>query len=223
MIGLEYVMAGYLHLAAAGDITCQLKKSPEISVTASDTKLKIDNSKSKRELNNFEIDTVSPYDDSVQSHVGGLMSGELRTTSNMNLMTETYQGFGATCLMINKITVKINVNPTIYIAREYPRGSCMYNSIFEHEKKHVQVDRIIVNKYIELIGHALNEHFKKIGFKAGPVPSNFVRDAQNKLTDQSNLIVSEHTKRMNDERKKLQQNIDSLEEYNRVNNACKGS
>jgi hypothetical protein len=222
VLGLEYVMAGYLHLAAGGDITCQLKKSPEISVTASDTTLKINNTKSKTELNNFDIDTISPYGSNVQSHVGGLMSGELKTTSDMSMMSESYPALNAACLMINKITVRINVDPTIFIAREYKQGSCMYNAIMEHERKHVQVDRMIVNKYIKLISQALDSYYKNIGYIYGPIPIQYMHEGQEKFAAPGNKIILEYAKRMNEERKRLQQNIDSLDEYNRVNNACGG-
>lgn len=222
MLGLEYVMAGYLHLAAAGDITCQLRKSPEITVAASDTTLKINNSKSKKELNTFDIDTVSPYGNNIPSHVGGLMSGELKTTSNASVMSESYPALNATCLSINKITVKINIDPTIYIAKEYKPGTCMYNAIMGHERKHVQTDRMIVNKYIKLIGDALDKYYKAIDYKYGPIPTQLSKEGQEKLVGPANKIVSEYARRMNDERRKVQQGIDSLEEYERVNNACPG-
>lgn len=221
MIGLDYVMAGYLHLAA-GQITCELKKTPEITVVATDTTLKVDHSKSQAELNNFEIDTVSPYGANVQTHVGGLTSGEIRTSSNMRIMTEVYPTMNAACLMIDKIAVTINVKPTVYIAREYPANGCMYRAIMDHEKKHVQADRTIINKYTNIIIGALDAHFKKKGYKAGPVSKQSAEAVQKQLSDESNKIVESFAAQMSAERRQLQQKVDSLEEYNRVNALCKG-
>lgn len=214
-------MAGYLHLAA-GEVACQLKKSPEIHVTASDTSLKIDNSKTRAQLDQFEIDTISPYGKSVQSHVGGLMSGEIKTTSNLSLMSETFPAINTACLMIHKINVKINIDPTIYIAREYKPSGCMYKAIMEHEKKHVQVDRMIINKYTALIVKALDTYFKGIGYKNGPMPVQSLELGQQQLVDANNKIVTGYAEKMNAERKNLQQQVDSLEEYDRVTALCQG-
>lgn len=214
-------MAGYLQLAAA-DVSCQLKKTPQINVAATDTTLKIDHSKSKAELDSFQIDTISPYSKDVQSHVGGLMSGEVKTTSNLSLMSETFPTINATCLMIDKVNVKIHIEPVIYVAREYKSNGCMYRAIMEHEKKHVQVDRLIVNKYTGIIVNALNTHFRQIGFKAGPFPTQKLEVEQQKIIDDSNKIVKDISDKMSMERKKLQQQVDSLAEYNRVNNLCQG-
>ncbi len=221
MIGLDYIMAGYVTLAS-GQIKCEIKKSPELAVTATDTALKIDNSKSKAELNQFDIDTVSPYGRNAQVHVGGLMSGEIKTSSNVSIMSETYPALNAACLLVNKITVKIHVDPTIYIAREYKRGSCMYASVLEHEQKHVRTDRILVNKYTGLIAKALDAEFRKTNYAFGPVRAMNVDEEQRRISHVTSRIVKDLSEKMNEERRILQQKIDTLEEYNRVSNACKG-
>lgn len=221
MIGLDYIMAGYVHLAA-GNIKCELKKTPELAVSATDTALKIDNSKSQGELNNFDIDTVSPYGREAKVHVGGLMSGEIKTSSNVSIMSETYPSLNAACLMINKITVKIHVDPTIYIAREYKKGSCMYGSVLQHEQKHVRIDRLLVNKYAGLMAKALDTEFKKGGYTFGPLPAHNIDEEQKRIGHVANTIVKDLSHKMNEERRVKQQAIDSIEEYNYVSSICRG-
>jgi hypothetical protein len=150
------------------------------------------------------------------------MSGEIKTSSNVSIMSETYPALNAACLMINKITVKIHVDPTIYIAREYRKGSCMYASVLEHEQKHVRTDRILVNKYTGLIARALDAEFKKTNYAFGPVRSHNMDEEQRRISYVSSKIVKELSEKMNAERRVLQQNIDTLEEYNRVSRKCDG-
>ncbi len=85
MIGLDYLLASYVQLAS-GSIECRLKKPPRIDVVASDTNVRYDHTKTQNQLDNFETDTVSPYGGSVQTHVGGLMAGEVSISQNIRIM-----------------------------------------------------------------------------------------------------------------------------------------
>lgn len=214
-------MAGYFHLAQA-DIKCQVKKTPEISVVASDTKVTYDHSKTQAELDNFEIDTVSPYAKNVQTHVGGLMSGEVSVAQNLRVMQETFPGLNAGCLYLDKLTVKIHINPTIYIAKNYPKSGCMYAAVMEHEKKHIKVDRMIVNKYTRIIINGLDAMFKKIGYAQGPFTIGQINPAQENIQKLVTDMLKQYSDQMSDERQILQQRVDSLEEYERVQALCRG-
>lgn len=220
MIGLDYLVAGHLHLAAA-DIKCQLKKAPRIEVAASDTTVQYDHSKRKEELDAIGSDTKSPYGANVRSHVGGLMSGEVRVSQNIRIMQETYPTMGAGCLFVDSVTVNIHIKPIIYIAREFEKGSCMYGAIMEHEKKHIAVDRKIINKYTNLIVHALDAGLKQMGYAQGPYRTGQLEIEQKRMQDVSQAIVQRFSSQMTEERKRLQQQIDNLQEYNRVNNMCR--
>ncbi len=221
MIGLDYLAAGYFHLASA-DIKCQLKQSPRIDIVASDTSVRYDHTKYQRQLDALGTDTVSPYGKNVQAHVGGLMSGEVSISQNISIMRETWPGMNAGCLYVDSIKVNIHIKPTIYIAREYSKNSCMYKAIMEHEKKHIAVDRKIVNKYTNLIVKGLDEAFKKFGYAQGPFTIGQIEPQQKRIQQFSQNVVQVYSDKMTAERRKLQQEVDSLEEYNRVNNLCRG-
>jgi hypothetical protein len=214
-------MAGYFHLASA-DIQCKVKKSPEIRVSATDTVVRYDHSKTQKELEGFEIDTVSPYAAGIQTHVGGLMSGEVSVNQSIQFLKETYSGLNAGCLLINQIEVKVHIKPTIYIAKEYPKNGCMYAAVMEHEKKHIAVDRAIINKYSNMIGKGVTEAMSRIGYSHGPYRIGELEVQQNRVNDKVNIIIKKYADMMTVERTKLQQQVDSLAEYERVTNQCKG-
>ena len=221
MFGLEYVMAGYFHLASAS-VECKLKKPPEIKVSASDTSVRFDHTKSQAQMNNLQNDTVSPYGPNVQTHVGGLMSGEISISQNLRLMQETWPNINAGCLYLDSLQIKIHIKPTIYIAREYLKTGCMYHAIMEHEKKHIAVDRQIVNKYTALIAKGVDAALKKIGYAHGPFRIGEIPQRQKEIQEFVKTMVQGYSDQMNAERQRLQQAVDTLEEYERVQAQCRG-
>ncbi len=221
MIGLDYLVAGYFHLAS-GNIACQLKQSPRIDISASDTSVRYDHTKYQEQLDTLGTDTKSPYGEGVRTHVGGLMSGEVSVSQNIRIMQETYPTLNSGCLYIDSVKVNIHIKPTIYIAREFPKEGCMYAAVMEHEKKHIAVDRKIVNKYTNLIVHGLDKALKKAGYAQGPYSTGRLETEQKRIQDYTQAIVNAYAQQMTEERKRLQQEVDSLQEYQRVNNLCRG-
>lgn len=214
-------MAGYVELVS-GQIACNLKTAPKINVAASDTSVIYDHSKSQRELDNFENDTVSPYAANVQTHVGGLMAGEVRVSQSMRLMQETWPNLNRGCVFIDEVNVNLHIKPTVYIAREYAKGSCMYNAIMEHERKHVHVDRLIINKYSNLIVNGMNEALKKIGYAHGPFTIDDIPRQQEAVQKYAQDVLQVYGDRMSEERRIMQQGVDTLQEYERVQAQCRG-
>ena len=214
-------MAGYFHLAAA-DVECHLKRTPQITVAASDTSVKYDHSKYQEQLDKIGSDTVSPYGDKVQAHVGGLMSGEVTVSQNIRLYQENYPSLNLGCLYVDNLKIGIHINPKIYIAKDFAKDGCMYKAVMEHEQKHIQVDRMIVNKYTSIIVKGLDAALKKTGYAHGPFPAGQMQAEQKRLQDYTQGIVKAYSAQMNKERMQLQQQVDSLQEYNRVNNLCRG-
>jgi len=221
LIGLDYLVAGYFHLAAA-DIQCKLKKAPQIHVSASDTKVRYDHTKNQGQLDKLGTDTVSPYGKEVTTHVGGLMSGEVSVAQNIRILTETFPSLNAGCLYIDSMNVEIHIDPTIYIAKEFPKDGCMYKAVMEHEKKHIKADRMIINKYTTIIIKGLDAALRKAGYSYGPYSTGQLPVRQKAIQEFTQTIVRDYSAKMSAERKKMQQEIDSLEEYERVNNSCRG-
>lgn len=221
MIGLDYLAAGYLYLAASG-IECKIQRNPRIEVVATDSTVQYDHSKSQKELDRINHDTISPYAPNVRTHVGGLMAGEVKISQNIKMYQEVWPSVSRGCLYYDSIKVELHVKPLIYIARDYPKGSCMYGAILEHEKKHIAVDRDIVNKYKTLITQSLGASLREVGYTHGPYPSSELKSVQEKLQKYIQDTVQKFSSAMSKERKKRQQEIDTLAEYERVQAKCRG-
>ena len=209
-------------MLASGTIECHLKKSPQIHVAASDTNIRYDHTKTQKQLDKMGTDTVSPYGANVQTHVGGLMAGEVSISQNIRIMQESWPHLNAGCLYVDSLKVDIHIKPVIYIARDYPKSGCMYKAIMEHEKKHIQVDRMIVNKYTKIIINGLDKALKKLGYAQGPFRKVELAQKQEMMQQYTQDIVRGYSEQMSEERKKLQQDVDSLAEYQRVQAQCRG-
>jgi hypothetical protein len=98
----------------------------------------------------------------------------------------------------------------------------MYKAIMEHEKKHIQVDRMIVNKYTNIIIQGLDKALKKIGYTHGPFRKAQLKEKQEMIQQYSQDIVRNYSEQMSKERRKLQQDVDNLQEYERVQAQCRG-
>lgn len=220
MIGLDYVLAGYLHMAAFQP-TCEMKQAPEVTVAATGATVKVDESKDISQLDTFKPNlSASPYGEGIETHIEGLAKGSIGLTGRYEFGTRTYPALNVSCLFVNKVRIEIHLEPTIYIAREYKKGTCHYNAVMEHERKHVAVDRYIVNKYTKILVKAVNNTLKHIGYAHGPFNAAQIPSVQQKIDTVVSSVIGQYSENMSTERNKLQAKIDTLEEYERVSKKC---
>ncbi|MCB1530906.1 MAG: hypothetical protein H6853_04885 [Rhodospirillales bacterium] len=219
MFGLEWVSMGLLHLAAM-EVKCVPRKEPVVTVERLKTVVNYDYSKSKAELTGFEVDTVSPYGPEHDAKVGGLMSGEIRVESRVQFMHEKYPVQGKGCIYFDRVNVTMRVNPTIYIAREFKKGSCEHNAILAHEKRHLEVDATVARKYADRMKRLIEKLVQDRGAGAGPYPLTSFESIQKNMLESIQEPVRAQTKEMTQERQILQQRLDTAEEYERVRKAC---
>lgn len=63
---------------------------------------------------------------------------------------------GHVCLWINKLQVTVGMpEQRVYVAANYPEGSCEYNAILSHERQHVAINREVVQTYAGSIRQSL--------------------------------------------------------------------
>ena len=106
---------------------------------------------------------------------------------------------------------------TVYIAREFPPGSCAYQEIFEHELRHVRTyQEHLSNTERELVA-TLSKRFTSRGPWRGPVGETRAR-LQDELDSRWLPYISREISRV----KTIQAEIDTPEEYARVTDSCGG-
>ena len=221
MFGLDPLTTGaLLILATSNNKLCQMPAPTKINVKPSTQKVEYDFSKSLKELQATQADTINPYGFSGISHTLGYARGAVRTEMHVKLGSRYLPRHNALCVWYDEVNVSFKIDPTITIAKEVMADRCKGKVVKEHELKHVKVDRKIVNKYAKIIGKKLYEGLKSRGFIAGPVRVEDEDAVATRMHRTVHQIVEHQTKRMDLDRAEAQQAVDSLEEYERVAKLC---
>ncbi|MDP2880880.1 MAG: hypothetical protein Q8N89_04775 [Azonexus sp.] len=117
-----------------------------------------------------------------------------------------------------QITLSFGFSPiTVYVAREFPKGSCAYKEIHEHEMRHVEAYRAHIASIEKELTETLNVRFATGAVWRGPVGQTAARLRQ-ELDARWAPYVQRQIKRVDE----AQAKIDTAEEYDRVANACGG-
>lgn len=117
-----------------------------------------------------------------------------------------------------QITLSFGFSPmTVYVAREFPKGSCAYKEIHEHEMRHVEAYRTHIASIEKELTETLNARFATGTVWRGPVGQTASRLRQ-ELDARWAPYVQRQIKLVDE----AQAKIDTAEEYERVANACGG-
>ncbi len=219
LIALSFPM-GISGAAWAQSVECQAKTVPRINVIPKTENIKYDFTKTKAQLNSVDVDTISPYGPQHKTTVSGLMSGSIQVRTQAEFIHEKYEQADLGCVYLKNINVEVKIDPTIFIAREYKNGSCYHNAVLNHERKHVREDQLIVNKYVGRIGRSLQDLIKGKTDGFGPYQLDRLDSVQKNVEQAVNQVVTRYNDDMNKERRRRQQAIDSLEEYESIGSRC---
>ena len=209
-----------LILASASPKICQIPKPAEINVVPSTKPLEIDTSRTLAEIAAQNIDTINPYGYNSVTHTNGFMQGGIAMRSTVHLDYKQAPQRNAFCIWYDKVTIHIEITPKIVIAKEVAADKCMYNAVLTHEKKHVNVDRKIANKYAKAMGRVVFDGLKQRGFIAGPIPPENTQEISERMKKTVSQLIQLEYKKMEVEREEAQQAVDSLEEYEYVQSRC---
>ncbi|UCV24465.1 hypothetical protein [Ferribacterium limneticum] len=117
-----------------------------------------------------------------------------------------------------QITLIFGFSPlTVYVAREFPEGTCAYKEIREHEMRHVETYQKHIASIEKELTESLNARFASGTVWRGPVGQTAARLRQ-ELDARWAPYVQRQIKRVDE----AQAKIDTAEEYERVANACGG-
>jgi hypothetical protein len=218
MIGIETIaMTGLLTLASAGaaQIECHVPQAPQIDVVPKTAPTAYDYSKTTAELTEIKTSTVSPYGGHSEQLTFGLHEGHMKLSYQAGIGGMTYPDLDLACLHYSNVKITLELNPVIYVVREMRPGTCAHKAVLEHEKKHVRVDRDIANKYAREIGLAVQKAVNDIG-AVGPFNIHEMENRQKMMQDHISSTISALQLKLFLEQSRRQQDVDSLEEYERV-------
>lgn len=135
---------------------------------------------------------------------------------NATIRSSTEDG-STTCMVVQDVRSTIGYqNVKVYIANEFPFGSCAYNAIYEHELKHIAVNKTVLEKYADIIRQNLIDQLPIIGVSE----QENMAYAEQTLRKKINDMVLQQLTAMREENAARQAEVDSEDEYARVAASC---
>ncbi len=106
-----------------------------------------------------QLDGKSGLARGAKQHTLGLTVAEMRTSLKWEGNYLVDSKTGRAC-MRPQLTVNLSVNPqTVFIAREFPRGTCGFNHIAQHELRHVRANQTQLEATADQLRKELEQAF----------------------------------------------------------------
>lgn len=207
--------------AAGGDsgMVCSVKTTPAVKVTVETDHIDYDFTKSAKHLSAIKNDTVSPYAPGTDTVSGGLREDHPQTRASISWSLEYDPEKNIGCMWYDKIEITVRLDPKIYVAKEFNVGNCR-EAILAHERRHVAVDREVMNKYATNMGRAVQKAIDQSG-AMGPFNMNDQEEMQNRSSQYIESVMKPQRLAMEKEMRTKQGLVDSLAEYERVSAHCR--
>lgn len=117
-----------------------------------------------------------------------------------------------------QLTLTYGFDPmTVYVAREFPPGSCAHKEIYEHEMRHVETYQAHIAAIEKEVSTTLSNRFATGKSWRGPAGQT-AQQLQRELNERWIPFVQREIGKV----EAAQALIDTTEEYERVANACDG-
>ncbi len=159
---------------------------------------------------------VIPHGDEVAL---GVTSYSLITEFAIPVITQQMED-GSFCASVDKVNANIGYREvTVHVAKEFPQGSCAFRHIYEHELKHIAVNRQVLEEYSVKMREKISAYMKLYGVRRVADP----KYAEKLLKDDVAKILNEMSSSMSEENRRRQRLIDTPEEYAKNSTACGGA
>ena len=191
---------------------CEQLPKPSVMVRKIDEKLLYNQHYSYQSLTNIGASIATP-----SRLILGLTRGNL-VVSFATRLPSYLEPSGRWECSSPQITMTYGISPiTVYVAKEFPEGSCAYKEILEHEMRHVKTYQTHATEIEKLLLERLNARFSTGGPWRGPLGETRAK-LQQELDERWLPFVQREFKRVD----AAQALIDTADEYERVANACNG-
>lgn len=217
---LESLAASHLILASTQlPNWCRPSTVATVNVQLTYAPIRTDFTKSVDQLKTFQIDTINPYGSNVNTIVGGLTQGLIKFEQQMQTGGVRYGS--QSCIWAENVNVVLRLEPVVYVASNFPPGTCRHNSILAHEQKHIKVDQDMAAAYKPVFENTLVNAINQYRV-VGPVNRDQERNKQEEFARYLKDTIAGIIKRFEADRNQRQQNVDTRAEYDRVAALCKG-
>jgi len=192
----------------------------KIDVRVHADEIQIDNTRSMQSLRKESIDGPIQVHQNRNYQVSGLTKGNISVERNITFKTSTENQNNTACIWADAIMVDVHLVDTVYIANNYTPGSCEFRETYNHEIKHVNVDRTVLNKYIPYLKSRVTMAANLLGVR-GPMPSHRIETEKSQMSERIRQEIDNVVDQMQQERSTQQNYVDTADEYQRVSRSCR--
>lgn len=126
---------------------------------------------------------------------------------------------GGSCAHVEHVDVTLGYeNVVVLVAHEIPQGTCGFNEVMAHEMRHIAANQQILQMYVPRIADELKAYLRVNGARQEASTDYAMNIVGQKLHDIVNPLLQE----MSQENERLQQTIDTPQEYARITASCNG-
>lgn len=210
--------AGLLMLANV--LSCPPQYAAQVEVIAQNDTPVYNHNASSAQLGRVQSDTTFSRHSHEVFVTGGLTIGKLQTTYQLGIQRLLEMNTQQACVWLESVVINIRYAPEVYIAAEYPYGSCRYQVTLEHEIQHVNIDIMTLNEYLPRIQSLVQAAVNTLR-PAGPMPAAMIENERQRILDYISGYVAQGLQEADQMRQRRQQQIDTREEYMRLSGLCR--
>lgn len=211
--------------AKGGAMKCQMPQKAAIRINPVTSEIVYDYSRSSAQIDQIARQigtTASQRPRGKDSTTGGLRvdTPVVKSEIGWGYETELINNKPTrVCLWYTEVNVEIKLSPVIYVSNDHRPGTVCHDEILAHERRHVQVDREVMNKFAADIGRDIQLAVEKTG-TWGPFPAS-QRDALGKqMMERISTVIRAHEAAMQTTMAARQAVVDSPQEYKRLSTIC---
>lgn len=202
-----------LDLEAAG--ACPSEPVPEVTIVADMPPVVYDYSYDVESLTAFEK-LGKARTSSAEFELLGLAVHDFDPAAETDLRPYIRESAGLVCAGFESSEVHLHMSSQIYVANDFPKGTCLYEEILAHEERHHEVARRLFTEFAADATRRLAEDLRSRPFLQVSGPWEGRSASQARL---ERAIAAAYVGFI--ERYEIEQGaIDTTEEYARIANAC---
>jgi hypothetical protein len=211
--------------AKAAAESCMAPPQPVVHVDVVEEAALFDMGKNASDLEIFRTEAnsghlPSRYHDEVHE-IKGVTVGNFSASHDVEFRLGEAIASDEGCASIKNINITLRFKPIVYVANEFTDHACWFKEIFEHEARHVKIDRDLTAKYKTQIEETLAFAFKNpTDYSSGRIPPEDIEAARFRLNDAVGGALAASFDSLMREREDKQLTVDNMGEYTRIARAC---
>lgn len=215
---VSILLLALICVSSVVEAACPAYRRPAVNVTLDIAPMQYELRLSINQLNTYRPNTTLSTREA-RGDILGLHSGDIGWSFSPEFEVIPQRTRSGVCIQIRKMDLTMHLLETIYVASEYPRGTCEFRAVLEHEFKHAQVDRQLLRRWEPRVIRAALAVLREAGTIYVETERQ-IKSEINRLMELIKMRLNEEMNVLSIQRDRYQDLVDTPSEYRRVHNQC---